>query len=215
VERDHGWKGCLRAGSRRGVQLACSGRRARSASAARARHSNAPRPAPGRDAVRQKPRQLYLACEAAILAVVTRSSTTRKAIETQRDLFLGSGMHDPRDARPGSLRTGDLKLIVRPRGPHRPLPTAPGVALALETAWCREASGCTRSSGPAKFLDGPSNCRPASACSPVRLPVRRAALSSGPVVAWVAYGVPGLEVENARGAHGLEVKTRPDCSPAN
>src|SRR5229473_1800409 len=55
------WKGCLRAGSRRGVQLARSGRHARTASAARARHSNAVRPAPGRDAVRQKPRQLYLA----------------------------------------------------------------------------------------------------------------------------------------------------------
>src|SRR5713101_6846667 len=101
-------EGCLRAGSRRGVQLARSGRHARTASAARARHSNAPRPAPGRDAVRQKPRQLYLACEAAILAVVTRSSTTRKAIETQRDLFLGPGMHDPRDAPRGSLRTGGL-----------------------------------------------------------------------------------------------------------
>src|SRR5713226_9429880 len=49
------WKGCLRAGSRRGVQLARSGRGA------------------------SEPRQLYLACEAAILAVVTRSSTTRKA----------------------------------------------------------------------------------------------------------------------------------------
>ena len=102
------WKGCLRAGSRRGVQLARSGRHARTASAARARHSNAVRPAPGRDAVRQKPRQLYLACEAAILAVVMRSSTTRKAIETQRDLFLGRGMHDPRDAPRGSLRTGGL-----------------------------------------------------------------------------------------------------------
>src|SRR5712692_10431120 len=84
------WKGCLRAGSRRGVQLARSGRGA------------------------SEPRQLYLACEAAILAVVTRSSTTRKAIETQRDLFLGRGMHDPRDAPRGSLRTGGLKLIVRP-----------------------------------------------------------------------------------------------------
>src|SRR6266852_3543811 len=81
------WKGCLRAGSRRGVQLARSGRHARTASAARARHSNAVRPAPGRDAVRQKSRQLYLACEAAILAVVTRSSITRKAIETPAGSF--------------------------------------------------------------------------------------------------------------------------------
>src|SRR5712691_3054152 len=40
-------------------------------------------------------------------------------LRAQRDLgsFLWRGMHDPRDARRGSLRTGGLKLIVRPRPP--------------------------------------------------------------------------------------------------
>src|SRR5229473_250785 len=145
------WKGCLRAGSRRGVQLARSGRHARTASAARARHSNAVRPAPGRDAVRQKPRQLYLACEAAILAVVTRSSTTRKAIETQRDLFLGRGMHDPGDAPHGSLRTGGLKLIVRP-----PPATLGEVRRARSANRARTMSSIDRS------------CPPSQVCSSAR-----------------------------------------------
>src|SRR5229473_4506240 len=121
------WKGCLRAGSRRGVQLARSGRGA------------------------SEPRQLYLACEAAILAVVTRSSTTRKAIETQRDLFLGRGMHDPRDAPRGSLRTGGLKLIVRP-----PPATLGEVRRARSANRARTMSSIDRS------------CPPSQGCSSAR-----------------------------------------------
>src|SRR5713226_4470233 len=88
---------------------------------ARPEHGTLTRCVPPRGGTRcvRNPANSTWPCEAAILAVVTRSSTTRKAIETQRDLFLGRGMHDPGDAPHGSLRTGGLKLIVRPPGHPR------------------------------------------------------------------------------------------------
>src|SRR5712691_7941502 len=41
------------------------------------------------------------------------SATMEGLLARTAGSFLGRGMHDPRDARRGSLRTGGLKLIVR------------------------------------------------------------------------------------------------------